>query len=190
MLSEAIQFIKKQVEEFLQYKGNSSESMLRLGSLSGINDAKKDESESNLIRMSIVNIEEAESMANRMPRVEKAGIHEKRNPAVYLNVYLLFSMDFQAEHYSDGLNWLSLVIQFFQQHMSFNESTTAMPSGLSKLNFELVNIEIDNMSRFWGALGANYQPSVIYRMRMIMIDGEAVEAELAGIHQPEVNTGL
>ncbi len=189
MLSEAVKFTKEQLEEFFSQKGNESQKMLQLCSLSQLNHSQKDDDADNLIRMSIVNIEEAESMAHRMPKTESAGQHVKQNPAVYLNVYLLFSMDFQTEHYLDGLEWLSLIVLFFQQHSSFNSATTPMPSGIDKLNFDLINIDIDNMSRFWGALGANYQPSVVYKMRMLMIDASAVEAELASIHQPNAGVG-
>lgn len=188
MLSNAIEFVKKQVEEFLSYKGGITQSVLQLSTLSGTDDSEKSGDRSDVINMSIVNIEEEESMANRLSYTERGGVFEKKNPPVYLNIYLLFSMSFKSSQYLEGLHWLSLIIQFFQQNKSFSAENTPMPKGIEKLNFELENLEIDNMSRFWGALGANYQPSVIYKMRMITIDGEAVEAKMSGIHEPEINT--
>lgn len=185
MISNAVEFVKNQVEEFLSYKGGVTQSMVKLSSLANSGNSEEN---SDVINMSIVNVEEEEAMANRLSYAERAGAFEKRNPPVYLNIYLLFSMNFKDAQYLEGLHWLSLVVQFFQQNKSFSEEITAMPPGIEKLNFELVNIEIDNMSRFWGALGANYQPSVIYRMRMITIDGEGVEAKMSGIHEPKVNT--
>ena len=126
-------------------------------------------------------------MAKRHPKAVYNGVHFQKSPTVYLNVYLLFSADFQSAHYLEGLHWLSLVIQFFQFKGTFSAESTAMPEGINKLTLELVNVDIDNMSRFWGALGAHYQPSVIYKMRMIAIDSGSVEAELAGVSEPDTS---
>lgn len=188
MLSNAVEFIKLKLEEFLSYKAGSSEAILQLSSLSDSNSDKN--SDNNVINMSIVNIEEEEAMANRLSYTDKEGEIQKKNPPVYLNIYLLFSMDFKDSNYLEGLHWLSFIIQFFQENKLFTADTTAMPKKIERLNFELVNIEIDNMSRFWGALGANYQPSVIYKMRMISIDSEAIEAKFVGVSNPEVKTGM
>lgn len=188
MLSKAVNFLKNQVDEFLSYKGEVSQSILRVSSLAGNDKSDNSKDNTNVLNLSIVNIEEEEVMANRMSYTEKDGAFQKTNSPVHLNVYLLFSMSFNDNQYLEGLHWLSLVIQFFQQNKSFTSETTAMPEGITKLNLELVNIEIDNMSRFWGALGANYQPSVIYKMRMITIDGEAFEARVAGVKEPQVKS--
>lgn len=190
MLSTSIHFLKNQLEEFFSLKEPSKKSMLKVGSLSPSKNGDQSQDDGNGISLSIINIEEAESMAHRLPKHEKGGVFQKRNPAVYLNVYLLFSCNFDNKNYLEGLHWLSLVIKFFQQHASFSSEMAAMPKGLEKLNFELVNTEIDNMSRFWGALGANYQPSVVYRMRMIMIDEAAIEAYEPSISEPSVKAEL
>ena len=89
--------------------------------------------------------------------------------------------------YKKGLYWLSLAITFFQQHPFFSSDQVQMPNGINKLSFELVNLDIDNMSRFWGALGARYQPSVIYKMRMLKISGDGLDAVLPEIKDPSVN---
>ncbi len=190
MLSTSILFVKTQLEEFFSIKEPSRKSMLKVASLAPAKNSDSSAEEGNTLNLSIINIEEAESMAHRHPRSEKSGSFQKKNPAIYLNVYLLFSTNFDNKNYMEGLHWLSLILQFFQQHTSFSSDTTGMPKGIDKLNFELVNTEIDNMSRFWGALGANYQPSVVYRMRMIMIDGEAVEALEPSISEPSVKAAL
>lgn len=188
MLSNAIEFIKNKLEEFLSNKSGNSQTILQLSSLSESNSDKS--TDDNVIKMAIVNIEEEEAMSNRLSYTEKGGEFQKKNPPVYLNVYLLFSMDFKDSNYLEGLHWLSFIIQFFQQNKIFTADTTAMPNRIERLNFELVNIEIDNMSRFWGALGANYQPSVIYKMKMISIDSDAMEARFASVSDPELKTGM
>ena len=111
----------------------------------------------------------------------------KQSPAVHLNVYLLISSFFKDDDYHIGLSWLSLAISFFQQHSNFNSNVYKMPKGLDKLSFELVNLDIDNMSRFWGALGARYQPSVIYKMRMLTVDSDAFVARFREFTDPQVN---
>ena len=63
-----------------------------------------------------------------------------------------------------------------------------MPDGIDKLSFELVNLDIDNMSQFWRALVTNYQPSVIYKMRMLKISSDRIEVVLPEITGTETKT--
>lgn len=186
MLDKALGFIKNQLEEYLSIQVED-EDILKFSTLKG---TATDSLQTNKLIVTIVNIEEEESMAHRNPHIKTSNGIIKKNSPVYLNIYILFSVNFKDKFYLKGLNILSLIISFFQQHSAFDGSQYALPEHISKLNFELVNIKIENMSHFWGALGANYQPSVIYKMRMLSIDAQNIITKETEINEPNIHGKL
>ena len=143
-------------------------------------------SKNNTLVISVVNIAEEGSIANRSEYRRGNDGLTKQSPPVYLNIYILLTAVFKEDEYTQGLHWLSLAIGFFQQHPLFTAMEYEMPTDVDRLNFELINIDLDLMSRFWGALGARYQPSVIYKMRMLKIDDNSIKAILPEIKEPKV----
>ncbi len=183
MLDKALGFIKNQLEEYLSIQTEDGD-IIKFSNLKTSNES---DLQTNKINLTIVNIEEEESMAHRNPHIQTSNGIIKKNPPIYLNVYLLFSVNFKDKFYLRGLSLLSLIISFFQQHSVFDASQYSLPNYIAKLNFELVNMKIENMSHFWGALGANYQPSVIYKMRMLSIDAENIITKETEINQPYIH---
>lgn len=102
-----------------------------------------------------------------------------------INLYILFSACFAAANYPEALRFLSFVMGYLQQKNVFNRANTPqLDGGIEKLVFEMENLTIERMNNVWGALGAKYMPSVIYKMRMLTIDGSIVREfrpEISGI---------
>jgi len=177
MIAKALNFVTDELNSFLERNTPARKTMAKLSGLV-TPDGVVSVAENNTLVISVVNIAEEASVANQPHITRQQNDLVKKAPPVYLNIYVLISALFNEDQYARGLEWLSLAIGFFQQNAHFNAAHTAMPLGIDKLSFELVNLDVDNMSRFWGALGARYQPSVIYKMRMLTIDSEAVEGIL------------
>ena len=187
MIADALNFVTNQLDSFLKRKTSRKESIVKLSGLV-TPDGSIAIAEEDILVLSVVNIAEEGSIANQSNIKRQGNSFQKQAPPVYLNVYLLVSTLFKDEKYETGLHWLSLAINFFQQNPYFISSQTEMPNGVDKLNFELVNLDIDNMSRFWGALGARYQPSVIYKMRMLKISSDTMEGVLPEITETGIKT--
>ncbi|WP_452223619.1 DUF4255 domain-containing protein [Lacinutrix chionoecetis] len=189
MIAKALEFLTSQLDDYLIRKHPSNKSIVVL---SGLVTASGEiaVTQENALVISVVNIAEEGSIANQ-PNIRRQGnTIEKQASPVYINLYILITALFKDSQYKSGLSWLSQVITFFQQNPYFNSSQVEMPEGIDKLSLELVNLDIDNMSRFWGALGARYQPSVIYKMRMLKISADSVDAVLPEIKEPNVNVPM
>jgi hypothetical protein len=141
--------------------------------------------EESALVLSIVNIEHEtnrESMAGYV-HLNGGGIGRKL-PPVNINLYLLLSMLFNDKQYPEGLKWLSAAIGFFQSNPVFNHANmSGLPASVEKITCEIVNLNIQDMSHFWGALGAKYQPSIIYKLRMLSIHEGVIPAELPQIQE-------
>ena len=97
------------MEEYLSTQVED-ENILTFSNLKG---TVPDSLHTNKINMTIVNIEEEESMAHRNPHIQTSNGIIKKNSPIYLNIYILFSANFKDKFYIKGLNILSLIISFF-----------------------------------------------------------------------------
>ncbi len=61
---------------------------------------------------------------------------------------------------------------FFKSLTSFSN----IPEGLDKLHFDNEKITYHQMHSLWTAMGAKYQPSVIYKMRLVTFQGNEAAA--------------
>jgi len=141
------------------------------GNIGDIVAANKAGIEADII-ISLINIEE--NRISRDPRnyIKSGTDILLKNPAVYLNLTLLFSaIKTDGNAYEGALQNLQAVILFFQGKSVFDHNNTAdLDPRIEKLIFEMVSVNTEQLNNFWAILGGRYQPSVIYKMRMITID--------------------
>lgn len=90
------------------------------------------------------------------------------------------------------MKFLDTSIQFFQLNELIDATRNAeIPKNLEKLEYEFQKGEnYLQMQNLWTALGAKYQPSVIYKIRLVTIVSDEIEGFDAGINQITTNTDL
>lgn len=126
------------------------------------------------IIISLINVEE-----NRMSRDPRNYIKSgddivMKNPAIHLYLTLLFTATRSESAYGPALQNLQRLIQFFQLKFVFDHNNTpALDDGIEKLILEMVSINLEQLNHLWSILGGRYQPSVVYKMRMVTIDNVA-----------------
>jgi hypothetical protein len=68
---------------------------------------------------------------------------------------------------------ISHIIAYFQGTNYFTKTNAPdLPNGIEKLIMEVYSMPIEQQNYMWGALGAKYLPSVLYRMRLVVIDAK------------------
>jgi len=93
---------------------------------------------------------------------------------------MLFSAYFPND-YNEALKMLSLVIAYFQKMKQFTTANSPdLPPQLQNLSVELFTLGLEQQNHLWGALGAKYIPSVVYKMRLVPI----VDDEITGTGDP------
>jgi hypothetical protein len=141
--------------------------------------------------ITLVNVEEEPTLRN-LPSVERlGGALIRREPPVHLNLYLLFSFEFQT--YENSLRHLSNTIGLFQEKRVYTAENASpgnpFPAGLEKLVFEIHNMNFEALNNLWGVMGGAYFPSVVYKVRMVRIQ-TAQQAPAGGITTVVLNTAL
>jgi len=131
----------------------------------------------NKVLVTLVNIEK--------DAVSHSGVVPHTSSPLNINIYILFSACFAAANYPEALRFLSFIMGYLQQKSVFNRANTPrLDAAIEKLIFEMESLTLDKMNHVWAMLGAKYMPSVMYRMRMLTIDGSIIREfrpEISGI---------
>jgi hypothetical protein len=138
----------------------------------------------NKVVISLINVEKETSKPFYVRNLKLAnGNYSDVSPAERYNLDVLVSSNF--DDYSETLKFLNAIILFFQVNTSLDSSSFSnIPAGLDKLEFDIEKITYHQMQSLWTAMGAKYQPSVIYKMKLLTIQGN----ETAGFTPAVSNT--
>lgn len=119
----------------------------------------------NNLVLTLMNIEEESIFKNNTPKEYIGSTVQERNPVLYLNLYLLFSANF--EQYDEALKHITYVLEFFQ----INKDTFNIVVGSETIGVKchLHNINFENLHNVWMVFGGHYLPSVIYKLKIVAI---------------------
>jgi hypothetical protein len=166
MIQEALSCLTDEINLFFRSKLKINEDKAVLSGIVSA-DGTMAIREENKVIITLVNVEREKTTAgNAVPHTSLP---------LNINLYVLFSAYFSAGNYGEALRFLSFVMGYLQQKNVFNRSNTPqLNSDIVKLVFEMENLSMERMNNVWTILGAKYMPSVMYKMRMLTIDGSIV----------------
>lgn len=175
MIHQSLQFTNKLLEQFLKNRFGLNEDKTILNYLiepSGILPKVNQ----NKVVLSLINIEKETNQPFyvRNQKLEN-GNYSNFNPTEKYNIDLLISSNF--DDYNESLKFLDAIILFFQINNYLDaSSSSSLPKGLSRLEFEYEKISYQQMHSLWTAMAAKYQPSIIYKMKLIKVQAnETIE---------------
>ena len=139
--------------------------------------------------LSLVRIEEERIVKSQNSySISQDGQVSKFNPEIKLNLYILITANFSD--YGTSLKFLSAVVKCFQSKNVFTPSNTPeMDPFLQKLIVELYTLNFEEQNHLWGALGAKYNPSLLYRVRLITLQEEQKLSDDSSIKKVEISSG-
>ena len=131
--------------------------------------------------VSVVNIEEEKTLKNSPHFSKENQLIRTFSPVLHLNIYVLFSC--ADETYLSALTKISRIVGFFQRQNTFTAANAAVtfPDNIEKLILDLYSMNFEQLNHLWGTMGGKYHPSVLYKMRMLLIqespiaDGDVIE---------------
>jgi hypothetical protein len=113
--------------------------------------------------LTLVSVEEENSMKNNYPIREVGSSFVIEKSAVYVNVYLLFAARYDS--YVTSMQAISHVISCFQ---STRRVVLTVNGDEQEAVLHLHNLGFENLNNLWTVLGGRYLPSVIYKARVLM----------------------
>lgn len=182
MINTALQFTANVLDQFLRNRFGLNESVVVLNNVID-SDGSLPKINQNKVVISLINIdrETTRPFNVRNQKLENGNYVETRPPEKY-NLDILLSSNFDA--YSETLKFLNAMIFFFQANGVLDARTSSnIPGGLNKLEFDIEKITYHQMQSLWTAMGAKYQPSVIYKMRLITISGNETKGFIPAVEK-------
>lgn len=170
MINNVLSVISEKINENLNNRFSQSRDLVVMSSLNDLNDENNTETQNKLI-LTIANIEQE--------RLSHKSHSRAVGKPINIYVYLLLSANFQQSNYEEGLKLLSSAVSFFQYSAVFShENTPDLDGGIDKLVFEMINLNIQELSQIWGVHGGKYLPSVLYKVRMVTIQEDVIRQSL------------
>jgi hypothetical protein len=189
MINISLEFLAEEINKYLTLKlGPTSEPpRLVLGNVSRVFDGDTNSNTlNNKAILSLVNIEE-DRVAKQQENYVKTDISTRyKSPQLYLNLYILFSAN--RTSYTDALNLLGFIMQFFQYQNVFTPIThPSLDSRIQKLIVDLNSLNFEQVNHLWSSLGGKYIPSVLYKIRQVTIDEDLTVSEAGFIKEIQLD---
>jgi hypothetical protein len=184
MLMNSLQFTANVLDQYIKNKYNLDESKVILNNIIDNTGAIPSENQNKVV-LSLINVEQ-ETLQPFYVRTQNLGNgnYGDINPSQRFNLDLLLTSNF--DDYNETLKFLNTVIQFFQTYVVLDATRFSnIPKGLNKLEFEIERLNYHQMHSLWTAMGAKYQPSVVYKSRLITIQSNDSDGFIPGINQTE-----
>lgn len=182
MISKALTLLIRELNTYIDsvdQAGGTGPAVAELGNIALIeNGGGNGNLLSEKIVLSLVNIEEEKRLKNSRNYVSNGNQVEYVNPPININLYLLFSANFDI--YTTALKRLSQVIEFFQGKYVFTVADSPN-SGYAndpqmkdlKLVLDIHTLNFEQINDLWGSLGGKQVPFVMYRTRLLLMRRDA-----------------
>lgn len=175
MIYKVLNFIRGQLDAFINEGRSSAEPLIVLSNPWTANDSGKGASFLNAI--SLINVEEERIFKAQEQQITKTqnGFYTRREPPLKLNLYILISSF--NKNYEDALKFISKVVGYFQSNSVFTRSTGQattyeLPDQVEHIVMELYTASFEQQNQIWASLSTGYLPSVIYKARTIIVESE------------------
>ncbi|WP_431167530.1 DUF4255 domain-containing protein [Tenacibaculum halocynthiae] len=181
MILKALQFTNRTLNQYLKNKFGLSDDVVVTNKIIDQNGTVPIENQNKVI-ITLIHVEQetVKPFYSRSRQINNGNYENKPINERY-NLYLLISPNF--EEYNETLKFLNSSIQFFQINGVLDANTSStIPKGITRLEFEFEKGDgYLQMHNLWSALGAKYQPSVIYKMKLISIASDEIKGFETGI---------
>ena len=187
MIDKALALISDQIGTFLDHLPELNVSAQKKIQLSHV--VKHDGSSgipNDSLGLCLVNVEEERvNKAQVATRMSSDGNIVSVNPEIRLNLYVIIAANFGD--YKTGLAFLSGVVRCFQSSNVFtHQNVPEMDTAIERLTVDLHSLSFEQQNHLWGAIGAKYIPSVMYKIRLVTIQ----EAQATAVTPPVSNLGI
>jgi len=190
VINESLQFLAEEINKYLNVKlpgADINQPRLVVGNIAlAAETTAPDPDVKNRAVLSLVNIEE-DRIAKQQENYTKTNTSTiYKNPPIYLNLYILFSVN--RRKYDDSLDFLTSIIRFFQFQNVFTPIThPSLDSRIQKMMVDLHSMSFEQLNHLWSILGGKYYPSVLYKIRQVTLDENAIISESALIKEIQLN---
>jgi hypothetical protein len=168
----------KYLEYFLNTELKEHPGDLPVVTLSNIEKSTKPYN-SDKVYLTLINVEEERNLKNQNPYQKNDTGFDIVNPEIKINLFIMFSAQYRANNYFEALKQISRIIGTLQAKNVFEKADFLLAassgldtSGLETLIADLYSLSLEQTVNLWQAFGGDLVPSVIYKLRLLIIQKE------------------
>ncbi len=185
MLAQSVALVKDELDRFFRQVFDLNESTVSINTLAKPDGSPLLENQNKLV-ITLINIcqETNKQFYGSVKRVNNQATAVR--PAQMFNIDLLFTSQF--DDYLEALKFINATMTFFQANPTLRKPAGSDPDNLeSHLEFEVYNIDLRETYSLWNSMGAKYAPSIVYKMKYVIVDGQKTIEVLQDVKQVEVD---
>jgi hypothetical protein len=178
VIGDILECVCNELSEFIESQVNYSSGKKNVVLLNPRDKKGEVKIPDNTIALSLLNINEDTTMRNPVAtkRVEGDKVYTQI-PGISIDISIIFMANFPNDYISE-LNYITKVMEFFQQKDTFTVDNTPslkkQKKYIDKLNFKLSTTKLEEQHHIWDLLGIKYMPSVVYDVGKILIQDDEV----------------
>jgi hypothetical protein len=185
MIAAAITQIAKELNQWLSRGLDTSEDLVVVSNLVGLDGNVVPQASERLV-VFLVNIERDPTVGRGQARqVAGLGRIGTGQPALNLNLRVMFAANFSGSNYPEALKLISGTVAFFQSRPVFDhQNTPDLDRRIDRLVLDLEDLDTTDLTNLWGMLGGHYLPSVLYRVRLLQVESGHLAEQLSPVLRP------
>lgn len=174
MINKLLTYYAAHLDEYLSRLHQQPEGMAEVGF---IGSSMKEKPCKMII--SLLSLERETAGGVSAPPQRSTNGYIRTNPPLLMNLNLMLAAVYDEKRYVESLSVLSDTLRFIQ-------SVTKIELDGVTYTLEIVTLSTQELNNIWGTLGGQYYPSVICKLRRLVIDEKEVSGSGETIKRPDV----
>lgn len=185
MIDKVMDIIRKEVNSYIIKKLNDPTITNRVALTSFVDESGRITIPADSVGLSLLNIEEEKTLKSAgLVQTSKAeSLSSFVSPPISIYLQIMFTAHFT--NYAESLKHISYILECLQTKPVFDAVNTPDMNNIDipRLFFELNTLGLEQQHYIWAMIGLRYLPSVIYRVRTLMVFERDVVDEVPNIKE-------
>lgn len=175
MIKRILTYYTARLDEYLARLHHQPEGMAEVGF---IGNSMEEKPCKMVVSLLSVERETAGGISSPTGRIAE-GSYARMVPPLLLNLNLMLAAIYDDKRYAESLSVLSDTLKFVQSVPKFEVGGIAY-------TVEIVTLSSQELNNIWGTIGGQYYPSVMCKLRRLVVDAEEIAGSGRIMKQPDV----
>lgn len=162
MIKKILTYYAERLEEYLSRLHHQPEGLATVGLIGNGSEERP-----NKMVVSLLNVERETAGGISAPVQRTPEGYARLSPPLLLNLNVMLAAVYDERRYAESLSVLSDTLKFIQSAPRFEVDGAGY-------TIEIVSISTQDMNNVWTLLGGQYYPSVVCKLRRLVLDAEEI----------------
>lgn len=174
MIKTILTYYASRLDEYLSRLHHQPEGLAEVGFVGNGTEEKPCK-----MVVSLINVERETAGGISAPVQRTAEGYTRQAPPLLLNLNVMIAAVYDERRYAESLSILSDTLKFVQSVPKFEVEEMSY-------TVEIMTLSPQDLNNIWTMLGGQYYPSVVCKLRRLVIDAEEIIGSGATMKQPDI----